>query len=794
MTPNPMISIEPDKPDVNIKIELSGKGEPGYTPQRGVDYWTDADKQAIVDDVKQEIGELPGGGGGDGEPGEDGGYYIPDVSEGGVLSWMPSKPDMPGVPAANIKGKDGSDADVTADNIRIALGYTPADARKVDQLSEEIVDVNADIKSITERTGGNLYNKALAQDNKIVHNNPSRYPGLDDHNGGIFSGISPVTVGTYTISQDIHWLRNVFFSDANGKAVCAYAIPANSDVMDNYGNWPSCEGKVVVEKLTNNAHKITIVDPEIAGVAWSMHGTSYWTDHTTADFEALISTAMLAKGSAVPEYSEYGKGPLGIKQSAIEGYTDLRSNVDRINHNKVMRLIKDGANLTIESPWYDETLLLTMSEHEEHGNYNFQKYVSSSGFSKGAYDDICPINYNGSYRGGGHGDDSGFAITATSHGKTTADIGSVWATADGKEWVIIKIHDANTLWVVSEYTGNPKIPFVTAAPESPMTHVSGGTNTSQIAFTDATMQLIGPHPVRLSHQIKCDGVPVLANGVYKAAAVDLVERYEAVDTIRMLDILKANVPNNTNTSYCSDELPGELMYEVTYHFASNGSCTVSTSLTALRDDIWVSYAGLVQAQQYAPTAYVPFTQYSTPYVQPDGEAISLIPTTWDNATFPPYKYYQINQAAGYGFALGYDISSGQGVPDKRFAMMGENGAYAGTYNNKTKKMYPAFYSGNKTIEMKAGDVISANAFRLPVKFENGAIQYWWDSGDCVIAEIEVFTAGQYAIVLPDKCIGRGIETIKADDTIKVSTGGVVASNNIVVIATGAGSATVKVTH
>lgn len=62
MTQNPMIGIEPEQADVNIKIELTGKGDPGYTPQRGVDYWTEEDKQEIVDDVKQEIGELPGGG------------------------------------------------------------------------------------------------------------------------------------------------------------------------------------------------------------------------------------------------------------------------------------------------------------------------------------------------------------------------------------------------------------------------------------------------------------------------------------------------------------------------------------------------------------------------------------------------------------------------------------------------------------------------------------------------------------------------------------------------------------
>ena len=49
-----------------------------------------------------------GGGSGGGTPGEDGGYYTPSVN-GGVLSWTPSKADMPSVPSANVQGKQGDD-------------------------------------------------------------------------------------------------------------------------------------------------------------------------------------------------------------------------------------------------------------------------------------------------------------------------------------------------------------------------------------------------------------------------------------------------------------------------------------------------------------------------------------------------------------------------------------------------------------------------------------------------------------------------------------------------------------
>lgn len=39
--------------------------------------------------------------------GDDGGYYVPTVSEDGNLSWVPSDESMPAVPEVNIAGADG---------------------------------------------------------------------------------------------------------------------------------------------------------------------------------------------------------------------------------------------------------------------------------------------------------------------------------------------------------------------------------------------------------------------------------------------------------------------------------------------------------------------------------------------------------------------------------------------------------------------------------------------------------------------------------------------------------------
>lgn len=136
--------------------------------------------------------------------GEDGGYYIPSVDAAGNLTFTASKEGMPevaggkimGPPGASVTvtnvtestddggenvvslsdgtritvrngrqgtpGKNGSDASVTNESIKKALGYTPANEKAVSQLSEEIENEKITMSYIAEsktlkfsRGGGN---------------------------------------------------------------------------------------------------------------------------------------------------------------------------------------------------------------------------------------------------------------------------------------------------------------------------------------------------------------------------------------------------------------------------------------------------------------------------------------------------------------------------------------------------------------------------------------------------------------------------------------------------------------
>lgn len=55
------VAVQTDIPDVVVRIEVANQGKDGYTPIKGVDYWTESDRQEIIDEVSEQI---PSGGGG----------------------------------------------------------------------------------------------------------------------------------------------------------------------------------------------------------------------------------------------------------------------------------------------------------------------------------------------------------------------------------------------------------------------------------------------------------------------------------------------------------------------------------------------------------------------------------------------------------------------------------------------------------------------------------------------------------------------------------------------------------
>ena len=99
--------------------------KPTYTADEINAIDKDALPQAIEAALAQakESGEFDGAPGLKGDPGADGGYYQPSVTDG-VLSWTPSKADMPSVPASDVRGPAGQDGQPGKDGTPGAPGKT----------------------------------------------------------------------------------------------------------------------------------------------------------------------------------------------------------------------------------------------------------------------------------------------------------------------------------------------------------------------------------------------------------------------------------------------------------------------------------------------------------------------------------------------------------------------------------------------------------------------------------------------------------------------------------------------
>lgn len=139
--------------------------------ERPADYvYTETELKTFAS-LEERIKKLEeNGGGGSGNPGKDGGYYQPTVTDG-VLTWTPSKDDMPSVPASDVRGpaghdgqpgKDGQDGTPglpgkTAYQYAQGGGYTGTEAEFAAKLAEEVYSKRETDAAISEATKEGVY-------------------------------------------------------------------------------------------------------------------------------------------------------------------------------------------------------------------------------------------------------------------------------------------------------------------------------------------------------------------------------------------------------------------------------------------------------------------------------------------------------------------------------------------------------------------------------------------------------------------------------------------------------------
>ena len=227
-------------------------------------------------------------------------------------------------------------------------------------------------------------------------------------------------------------------------------------------------------------------------------------------------------------------------------------------------------------------------------------------------DDVAPVRMMGATVGANHGY-SRTILTLTNHGKTNADVGSVW-TNGTTEWVVIQIISANQLAVTCR-TLNIEFP-----PGNTLTHVSGAANTASFTPTATSARqwypMLKNHKVNLSLDDQNNNDVNLDSGFNDSLKIS--ESYDLMEKSDIVEWLILNggkeVTNYSAASACN--------VSHTHTFNSDLTDTISANffvykdLSAARDLMFTQSAPLEPVDNellyYVPRS-IPFTHKSIAY-------------------------------------------------------------------------------------------------------------------------------------------------------------------------------------
>lgn len=437
----------------------------------------------------------------------------------------------------------------------------------------------------------------------------------------------------------------------------------------------------------------------------------------------------------------------------------------------------------------------------------------------GQSDDAPPCKYNNTFIGGNHGANVAKKITATSHGKATADIGSLW-TNGSVQFRIIAIIDANTLWVLSANIGAnaERWAFNTTLAAGTLTHVSGATNTGDIVFTSPVTWQILPCVQNHVRTVKLNGtMTVSTDGVYDCNHVVVEESYGIHNVASMLDFIVAGMPWSSAPELNSSSITTQATCSYAYTVRDNGSMSIAGRFENLQTiDLGTNdgYIGFIQSQSIGwNSGSGEQIWYYVPRVNTVG-SVSAEPTqnitasvaqtdytsaTWKSATNPPDRMVQFVKSSGgtnlRGYAMGYSRLSGAGADmDSYIVKSGYITTARKMYTHILTKQAPAFGSPASTLPVNS--VVSATAYRIPYNLADipeattAAVRLTDTGAEVVLDFHQNVTA--YAVPVPAKLEGMAVSIVDSNGNLTLDAATVVNGEIVVTVTGGYGAAVLSV--
>ena len=293
-------------------------------------------------------------------------------------------------------------------------------------------------------------------------------------------------------------------------------------------------------------------------------------------------------------------------------------------------------------------------------------------------DDGCPISYNDSYMGAGHGFYGAKNVKLPSHGKTYADIGSEWVDVVGVKFYIINIVDADNLMVLGEDLSNNDIyDIATTLTGTTLTHIAGAINTATMSGFTASNTYVNPSVTNHTKKVLVDGKSIVdVDGAYYGDFIDVVDTYDITNPSEIAGYLIANKPVGGYTQNPPLNVGSTVVrMSNVYRFLSDGTMLIISDVNT-DVDINLSFWGITQVamkagfKQFGGTIkkYVPKSlqqtinskvyDYRTPTdVSGTIDTINFTQPYWETLNSPPDRMMDLfTDNTGdikAGFAYGY---------------------------------------------------------------------------------------------------------------------------------------------
>lgn len=390
-------------------------------------------------------------------------------------------------------------------------------------------------------------------------------------------------------------------------------------------------------------------------------------------------------------------------------------------------------------------------------------------------DDITPANYNGTYLGANHGCSDLRKVTANSHGKTFADIGSEWSDGEHKFYIVGIVDENNLLLLGENYKPYPAWKFYTVDKGKTLTHVSGGTNTDNIVVSESNTKQFYPSLSVKSLKLIADGEEITENGVYYFNKLDVCEIYDVFNVASTLDKIKEKVGTfKENPKYNELGADKVVRHSINYRFFSADKCFVATDFIAYQD-IDLNYFGFIQQGPLwgSIKMYIPKT---LPIMDGDeskdfrtivdynavNNQMRITSEYWENQLLPPDRYIQSSQHIA--FNSGYLFDYGVGGTKRKDCI---NNAF---YLYTSRKIYP--YGIDDKIDVSGGTSYSAVGFRIYTDIEkfnkNGIINsnvFEYEGG--LYLYLDFNAEGLFEVPIPSQYIGKKVEILEISDNVEL---------------------------